>query len=165
MYKNIIHNRMANKIMLFTVLSLLLLSACKKSNNNPYSTWYVNGQKFSTNDVYVDIGKMQTDFATHSFKKGFGFQFNTGGWVGDIPLKLDCSTQNPAWVCFAIYYNDTGYSAKTDIAHYINKITVKSGLTRYTLDSIWLFNVYNFQDSVFNDSILVYGVFNEPHSD
>ncbi|MDR3682076.1 MAG: hypothetical protein P4L41_19045 [Flavipsychrobacter sp.] len=146
------------------IFSLFLLSACKKSNNNPYSIWYVNGQKYSSNDVYVDVGKGETDFATNSFKTGFGFTFDPV-YYGDMPLKLDCTPQSAPHVCFGVYYNDTGYSAKTDIARYINKVTVKKGLTQYTLDSTWLFNVYNFQDSVFKDSILVYGVFNEPYSD
>lgn len=105
------------KSLLATVCALCLCNAaCKKEDDRQYSSWYVNEEPFSTNDVKTDIGKAVAYLETTSISNGFSIKFNTGSLNGGLPtsgsFKLDCSQQNPQWVCMAIFYRDTGYLPK-----------------------------------------------------
>ncbi|MBS1645458.1 MAG: hypothetical protein JST36_10505 [Bacteroidetes bacterium] len=152
-------------VALFLVgIFILFLTACKKEPSAQYSTWVVDGDTISTNNVSVDRGKATLYFFTKSSvplsdnnRFGFEFIFNSGGFVVGDSLKLDCSTQNPSWLCLNILYNDTGYSAHGTQPEYI-QASIVNGKARYTLQPTWFYNSYRPADS----RILVSGVFNEP---
>ena len=108
----------------------------------------------------TDIGKAVAYLETISISNGFSIKFNTGSLKGGLPtsgsFKLDCSQQNPQWVCMAILYRDTGYLSKEIKFEYLIA-SQRNGKAQYTLDTTWFYNSYRA-----NDSILVYGTFNQP---
>jgi len=153
------------KSLLAIVCALCLCNnACKKEDNRQYSTWYVNEERFSTNDVKTDMGKAVALIFTNSkysggtAPNGFSITFNTGSLNGGFPtsgsFKLDCSQQNPQWACMSILFKDKGYFPKTN--EYL-KATLENGKARYSLEPTWFYNELNYQDS-----ILVKGTFNQP---
>jgi hypothetical protein len=130
-----------------------LFTCCKKKNDNPYSFWTVNGKNFKTNDVSIAKNPVVFDWGTTSIKNGFSFSFSYGRYqTGRI--SLGCSTHDPAYGCFGIVYNDTGYGAKYNDGYYMQASMVNNRM-QYVLDSTWLY------DGI-GDSVLVYGTFNEP---
>ncbi|MBS1644688.1 MAG: hypothetical protein JST36_06575 [Bacteroidetes bacterium] len=156
--------KMAFAALFLVGIFILFLTACKKSTPAQYSTWVVNNDTFSTNEVSVDQGKARLHFFSNSIrdfshKRMFGFDmtFNSGSFVVYDSLKLDCSSQDPAWVCLGIMYDDTGYVAHGTHPEYIQS-SIVNGKARYTLQPTWFYNTYRPAE----DKILVSGVFNEP---
>lgn len=147
---------------IFPVLSVICLcnTACKKEDNRQYSTWYVNEDTFTTNDVKTDIGKVVANIQTNNISNGFWLWFNTGSLRGGFPtsgsFKLDCSQQNPQWVCMGIFFKDTGFLSNENNLKYI-AASQKNGKAQYILDTTWFYNSYRP-----NDSIKVHGIFNQP---
>lgn len=140
-----------------SILALLLIStlfSCKKDEPKQFSTWYVNGQKFTTNDVRYDKGKARNEISSNNQTDRFDIYFN----LGELPITgnflINCSQQNPHWCCMAIIYQGKGYVEPKNAFIYAS---FYNGKARYTLDETWF---YNELDN--NDSILVKGTFNEP---
>lgn len=158
--------KMKNTLLAVAGILILCNAACKKEDNRQYSSWYVNEEPFSTNDVKTDIGKAVAYLNTNSkysggtAPNGFSIIFNTGSLGGGFPtsgqIKLDCSQQNPQWACMSILYNEVGYIPKEIDSNYINASSANSK-ARYTLKSTWFYNASNALDSV-----LVRGTFNQP---
>lgn len=155
------------KSLLAIVCALCLCNnACKKEDNRQYSTWYVNEERFSTNDVKTDMGKAVALIFTNSkysggtAPNGFSITFNTGSLNGGFPtsgnLKLDCSQQNPQWACMTILYNELGYVAKEIDSNRIYASS-ENNKASYILKPTWFYNASNAFDS-----ILVKGTFNQP---
>lgn len=154
------HKYLLSRIGLLSLSLLIIFGACRKSTPAQYSTWVVNNDTFSTNEVSVDQGKATLHFFTsdiYAHKPGFYFVFNLGSFVVYDSLKLDCSLQDPSWVCLDIMYDDTGYIAHGTHPEYIQS-TLVNGKARYTLQPTWFYNSYRPAE----DKILVSGVFNEP---
>ena len=143
------------QVLLIAALFVLFIS-CKKGDNRQYSKWYVNNDSFYTNDIRVDKGKARHDITTNDLHNGFQIVFNLGTFPATGSYKLDCSLQNPAWVCMGIIYRDTGYLARSEKNGTINA-TMKNGKASYSLAPTWFYNSYRNEDSIF-----VKGTFNEP---
>ncbi len=134
------------------LLSLLLFAACKKKKQ--YSTWYVNGEMFRTNDVSVAEGKARHVFYSGNIDNKFSIRFNLGHFPTDDKYLIKCAGQNPAWVCVTINYKHVSYdNPKTTYL----QAGMHNKKFRYTIEPAWFYNV-----SDANDSILVKGEFNEP---
>jgi len=139
------------KVMIALCL-LVTVYSCKKKDENQFSTWYVNGQKFSTNDVGVDGGKAIYILSTNTFgidSNGFEIVINNGGihpthW-------LDCYTD----MCFKLIYNGGYYTGRLP-----GRITSSFNNDRnsFKLNEAWIYNSYTPEE----DSILVSGIFSEP---
>ena len=134
------------------LLSLLLFAACKKKKQ--YSTWYVNDEKFRTNDVKLTKGKAKHIMAPHDINNRFVIEFYLGSFPSDDRYLINCSQQNPTWCCMVFIYNGIGYIKPKDSYLYASNNNKKF---RYTLEPTWFYN-----ESDPNDSILVKGEFNEP---
>lgn len=96
-------------LLLITIVFLLGILSCKKTDNRQFSYWYLNQDCFRTNDVRTEKGKATHQLFTSSFTNGFFIRFNLGHFPTAGTYKLDCSLQNPSWACFGIIYRDTGY--------------------------------------------------------
>lgn len=141
-----------------TCTTCFTIMSCKKKNSNPYSTWYINGQKFSTNNVVIDKGLGRIDFKTTFYNNGFSFSFDR--WKPDGQLIMDCNNVGGITsICFGFVYNNKQYIPKNTGG--MSQKTVTQGLTTFTLDKTYFFNI---TDSNLNDSILASGSFNAPYS-
>lgn len=141
-----------------SILALLLLTmlfSCKKDGPKQYSTWYVNGQKSTTNDIRKDEGKAQHELTTNNISNGFSITFHTGSYPTSGVFPLNYTTSDPSTAELAIFYRDTGYLAKP--TSYITA-SIRNGKASYNLIESWFYNSYRPDE----DSILVKGVFNEP---
>jgi len=92
---------MKNYVYLMLVLGIAL-AACQKDKNKPkqYSTWYINGQEYKTNEVSATRGKATHILGTdwNGYLKGFSIRFHSGSFPDAGSLSLNCSNvQNPAW--------------------------------------------------------------------
>jgi hypothetical protein len=140
----------------FFIIIIFLFSSCKKTLSPQYSNWTVNGASFSTNDIKVDEGKARHEIVTNNYHNGFQIIFNLGYFPTNGNFKLDCSLQDPNWVCFNILFRDTGYLPKVNNSNLINA-TINNSKGSYVLQPTWFYNSYRT-----NDSISVQGVFNIP---
>jgi len=138
------------------MIALCLLAtvySCKKEDEKQFSTWYVNGQKFSTNEVRLDKGKVIYILSTNTFgidSNGFQIVINNGGihpthW-------LDCYTD----MCFKLIYNGGYYIGR--LPGSISTIYNANGTHSFKLNETWIYNSYTSDE----DSILVSGIFSEP---
>ena len=139
----------------FVLLPLLILTACNKDNKKQYSTWYVNGEMFRTNDVKLTKGKALHIFDAKNYNNGFVIQFNLGYFPTEGRYLIDCRQANPEWCCMSINYNGIGYINPK--VTYLN-LSTNNKKFRYTLEPTWFFNSYKMTE----DSIWVKGEFNEP---
>ena len=147
---------MKNIIYVFLALAIAL-SACKKEQHKQFSTWYVNGQEFKTNEVHATRGKathiLGTDWT--GYQKGFSIQFHSGYFPYNETLLLKCgNVQNPAWCCVTIHLDGTSYEGQEGA---VIRGVLQNNKASYILDSTWMYSVLDR-----SDSILVYGTFNEP---
>ncbi|HET8572648.1 MAG TPA: hypothetical protein VFL76_02145 [Edaphocola sp.] len=138
------------------IIALLLLAtvySCKKEKEKQFSTWYVNGHKFSTNEVRLDVGKAIYILSTNTFgidSNGFQIVINTGG-VHTMHW-LDCATD----MCFKLIYNNSYYTGR--LPGTVSTIYNTNGTHSFKLNETWFYNTYTPDE----DSILVKGVFSEP---
>ncbi len=140
------------------VLSLLLVAvSCKKGEDNrAFSTWYINGEKFSSQNVQYSTSVMvralgcldldtQRNSMFHFFFVNGITRMSSGPGLGFSP-------------CSFSYHN------KLYVAPYDTFFTVRwTGTTKFqvTIDSAW---VYQLKDTTHQklDSVFVKGVFSEP---
>lgn len=141
------------KKIIIVFLLLTTVCSCKKDRQKQYSTWYINGQKFTTNDVRVDAGKAIYIISSNNFTEGFSLTLFHK--VSSGTVNIDCDNNNPTFGCLAITHLDTGYIPKPPLQLAANLINRKSS---YLLREAWFYNSYRPDE----DSILVKGVFNEP---
>lgn len=143
---------MKNLISLFAILAML--SSCKKDEPKRYSEWYVNGERFYTNDVREDIGKVISSIEGNDFKNKFFLEFNNKPFPTSGQYEIDCSRANQGLTCLGFNYKGVGYSAPKNT--YLQAGSI-GGKASYTLNSTWFYNESNLQDSV-----LTKGIFNRP---
>lgn len=141
-------------LLLFTIM----LFACKKEKNKPYSYWTVNGQEFKTNETEVYYGKAAIEFrSSETFPNGFFIYFkNTGSFPNLDSILIDTSG-NPSTVTFGITHNDTGYSSYYRTQAYLHQSRV-NGHAQFELKSNWLYHSYRPDE----DSLWVTGMFVVP---
>lgn len=140
------------KKLMMALLLLTTVYSCKKDKRKAFSTWYVNGQKFSTNDVGAATGKAIYILGTNSFgidSNGFEIVINGGGVSGRH--WLDCAED----MCFKLIYNKKYYTGRRpDTASTIHT----NDRLAFKLNETWFYNSYTPD----KDSVLVKGVFSEP---
>jgi hypothetical protein len=141
--------------LLLLFIFLLSFANCKKKDNRNYSYWQVNQDKFSSNNVSVDIGKAIASFSCNDFVNNFtiAFHFSFLPLTGTYPINKS-SNQNPDSVILNFYYNGNFYLPKK--SGYLNIGSI-NGKTQCTLPPTWYCNYSNS-----NDSVLINGTFNEP---
>ena len=137
-----------------TFLPLILLTACNKDNKKQYSTWYVNGQEFKSNNVKKDIGKAVSVIACRDEINRFTLTF----YFSSLPTSgvfhvIRGKNAHPDSVNFVFYYNNNFYTPYHDGS--INIINHKK--FRAELSPTWYKNYDNPLDTV-----LISGTFNEP---
>jgi hypothetical protein len=150
------------KNLLFIIVTLLLLQSCKDDvqpePEKQYSTWKVNGETFTSNDITIGINQVRAGLSSHNSPNRFGIIF----WVsyfpvnGEWPLAINRNLQNPDSVSMGIYYNNQPYGISVNDAHPLvaSKVNNKAS---YYLEPTWFVNTGNP-----NDSVLIEGTFNEP---
>ncbi|HET8572645.1 MAG TPA: hypothetical protein VFL76_02130 [Edaphocola sp.] len=140
------------KKLMVALLLLTTVYSCKKDKRKAFSTWSVNGQKFSTNDVRLDFGKAIYILSTNNFDRdsnGFLIVINGGGV---LPAhRLDCPTD----MCFKIRYKANYYVGKLP-----GRVTSSYNNHRnsFNLNETWFYKM----NYTAEDSVLVKGVFSEP---
>jgi len=145
---------LSKKLIVLLCLSLTILVCCKKSDNRQLSYWYVNADSFMTSDVRTDIGKAATHLVANSFENAFFLEFHLKDFPVNGSFLINCSLQNPAWVCFAITYHSKGYIASSNA--YINAVAI-NGSYSYQLEPTWFYN-----ETDHKDSVRVHGTFTQP---
>ncbi len=134
--------------------ALTLLLSCKKEEAKRYSEWYVNGERFYTNNVREDVGNAVSSFEGNDFQNRFALDFNLRSFPTSGQYEIDCSRSNQGLTCLAITYKGVGYLPPKNT--YIKAGSI-GGRGSYTLDSTWFYNESNSQDVV-----LIKGTFNRP---
>ena len=150
-----------NYILLITILYCLSLTTCKKKNNNQYSTWYVNSEKFSTNKVTVALGKEVARIGNdeNDYKNNFLIGFNLAylPTAGSFPIvHRGGNLHSVSTVGIGFYYHGLFYII-SDNNDGVLVASAANNKARYTLAPTWFVNYDNSDDSV-----LIKGVFNEP---
>ncbi|OJU74765.1 MAG: hypothetical protein BGO09_08420 [Bacteroidetes bacterium 47-18] len=139
----------------FVLLPLLILAACNKDNKKQYSTWYVNGEMFRTNDVGITEGKVKHIFNSKDIDNKFYIELRIDLFSIEGDYLFDCSYPHPMTCCMVINYKHVSYINVKSSSYLRGNIYNKK--CRYTLNPTWFYN-----ESDANDSILVKGEFNEP---
>ena len=137
----------------FTFLPLILLTACNKDNKKQYSTWYVNGQEFKSNNVKKDIGNSASLINCYDeinrFTIGFIIPLPT---FGTYPLLIG-TYAHPDSVNINFYYNNNFY-----IPYHNGELKIIGNKKfKAELSPAWFKNY----DDPF-DTVLISGTFNEP---
>jgi hypothetical protein len=144
---------------------LCMLAACKKSDNNQYSTWHIIGKgDFSTNKViiYPPVKNDYTmQFLTNDASSASAFEFtfpmyynSTLPQSGNYLLVPNATAIKQVNLSFG--YNNIGYYPAVNSGKYI-KAESYNGKAKLVLDTTWF---YNWADA--NDSVQIYGTFLEP---
>lgn len=137
------------KKIIIVLLLIAAVSSCKKEKENQFSTWYVNGQKFTTNDVGVAKGKAIYVLSSDNYQMGSnGFSLAISG-DGILPVNyLNCMH----YVCLKIKYNSKFYFGRPPA-------TISSSFNNdkhsFKLNKTWFYSSSNPDE----DSILVKGVY------
>jgi hypothetical protein len=146
---------MKHSPLLLLFICLLSFANCKKKDNRNYSYWQVNQDKFSSNNVKLDIGKAITVLSCSDNGNNFNFTslYSHFYTPGIYPLKQS-SSYNPDSVGACFYYK-----GKFFIPMYSGYLVAASvnGKIQCTLAPTWFSNYYDTKDSV-----LINGTFNEP---
>ncbi|HTO14742.1 MAG TPA: hypothetical protein VLZ83_03180 [Edaphocola sp.] len=146
---------MKNIIIGIAVLSLSLLS-CNKYRNNQYSTWYVNGEEFKTNEVKITMGPEETYILStikNNLKNNFGLSFYNKPVLGIYKIRVGYDYN---YAFLDIFYNSK-YYYPLDTNAFILVENNNNNKLKFTLKDTWFHYYYDK-----NDSVLVHGVFNEP---
>lgn len=147
-----------NKKLVIALLFTLAFTACSKKGKNQYSTWNVNGENFSSNEVIATIGKVQSALSTNDFNNRFVLAFSI---VGGLPTSgtFELNTITPGvqecginfYVHGKFYYHTTSKLGKLFASE-------EKGKAKYTLPPSWFVSYEN----PTTDSVLISGEFKEP---
>ncbi len=143
------------KISCLVFCLLFLWTSCTKNNKAVYSTWYVNSEKFSTNDVRADEGKAVHEIQGNDFNNRFFLTFNLDYFPENGSLPIRCgNTSNPESACLVITYHSIGYLGPHNA---FLEASSSKGKVSYTLIPTWFYN-----EKDVNDSLSISGIFNQP---
>ena len=149
---------MKNKFILPFLLITLSLAACGKKDKKQFSTWTVNGENFSSNEVEASLGKVICALSSNDFNNRFSFGFAVGVELPKQGNFLISHVKNydPDKVVLSFYYKGNfmiiAPSQNTAVV-----ATNNNGKAQYTLPPTWYIYFENPSDSV-----LISGAFNEP---
>ncbi len=153
---------MTKQIRVAAVLAIFFLLACNKNKHKQYSTWYVNGEAYSTNDVKLVSSKGgQADLrgkvspTQEEFSIGFSTRYLYDKH-GSFLLTNDSTNYNPFDAGMSIWHNGTYYILANNLKDTVTASRFNDKL-QLGMTDVWFKNYYN-QD----DSILVSGTFREP---
>lgn len=147
-----------NKLIVLPLVALVALHmfGCDKKDKKPFSSWTVNEEKFSTNEVTATIGKAQSGLSSSDASNRFLLAFS----IAELPRSgtFDLNTAVPGQVCaINFYYHNKFYYTSPSQVGKIYAAEV-NGKARYTLPVTWFVSYEN--PAV--DSIQISGEFNEP---
>jgi hypothetical protein len=146
------------KAFVLFLMSVLLTSAsCNKRDNRAYSTWYINGQQFSTNNViYSNVHN--SVYSLQGFDTGL--LFSIGIEHGDMRFSSDTAGYSKGHHhAGAIFmYGGKRFVPPLD-TYFLPRPSVNADPFPLTLDSVW---VYYYVASKKQDSLRVSGTFNAP---
>ncbi len=148
------------KQLAFLIIAVLAATSCKKKEeDNLYSTWYVNGQRFSTNKVSYELFQGVTTYLTGYDDAGarlFDFEFNQG----DMRFSYDTAplpSGHSHSFCAFLYQ---GKEYGPPFASFFDVHSIEHpGKFQFTIDTVWLYNYINLKKQ---DSVLVWGMFSQP---
>lgn len=138
-----------------------LLFSCKKESHNQFSHWYIGSDSFASNNVIVRTDYTGTDLICNDIKNSFAFGFANNFHLPDngILILTDSISSNYGitnQVTYGFHYNGNFYRVSKSANGYLIASAV-NGKASYKLDSTWLINYNNP-----NDSVIIHGIFNEP---
>ena len=138
------------------VLLLLSFTNCKKKDTRNFSYWQVNQDKFSSNNVNVDIGKAIASIGINEINNSFQitFHFPSFPLSGSFPLAGRYSNAHPDSVTMNFYYKQNFYVPKKSGLLIVND---NNGKSTFVLNTTCFENYYDSKDTV-----LINGTFNEP---
>ena len=140
---------MRNILLLLLVSSLLVTSACKKTNPNPSptisgsyklgdSTYTVTGYSYAGAQVNINpvntTNHMVIDFVTPNIPPA----------AGTYPL----GTTNPGQASFAVLSSFYGYYQNGSTAQTLTISTQSNGFLNYTIPTTWVYLYGNHSDSL-----------------
>jgi hypothetical protein len=140
--------------LLLIVCCTLSLLACKKKDNRPYSVWYINGERFSSNNVTMEksiaVTALECDDPT-----GFYFKFT----FDRNPEIFSSGYRFYGTPCY-FTYQGKAFQAPYDTFFYRHPGNSKY---QFTIDTAWVYN-YLQEDTTHmkRDSVLVWGAFTFP---
>jgi hypothetical protein len=147
---------MKHSPILLLIICILFFANCKKKDTRNYSYWQVNQDKFSSNNVSVDIGKAISTVGINEIINSFHitFHFSTLPISGNFPLAGRYSHAHPDSVTLNFYYKENFYVPQKSGLLIVNE---KSGKSSFFLNSTCF---ENYNDA--KDTVLITGTFNEP---
>jgi hypothetical protein len=140
------------------ILFLICCIGCKKNNNNRFSEWTVKGEKFSTNDVTIDLGKMVSRLYSGPSENGFYLQFNSHNTLptaGELTLAIT-GIYVDTYAQLTFLYKGDRFVVSHNCPQVLHP-SAPEGNPEYTLSPTWFIKEV---DST--DSVLVTGVFRKP---
>ncbi len=130
--------------------------ACKKETR--YSTWQVNNETFSYNDIEIAIGKARCGLASRDMNNRFSLGFEIGyGLPTSGAFELNTFTPGLQLCGINFYYHGKFYYHTPSKLGVLYASSV-DGKASYTLPPSWFVNY----DNPNCDSLLIQGTFNEP---
>lgn len=137
---------------------MLALSACKKKDDNrQYSTWYINGARFSTNDVNESSLKESSSLGASNAGNGFLVDFHKWYFPDSGSWPIQHGGSNPADSIHVLFwYNGQTYTA-SPTNHVFVDADITSGKASYQLPKSSFINI---SDS--SDVIVAEGFFTRP---
>ena len=153
-------NKSDKNIILAIVVFIAILhfsTSCKKPNATRFSRWYVNNDRFSTNNFDLAFGKTILIMASKDRINGFDISFDIDHFppYGNYPIT-NAHTQNPNYARVAFYYHSQFYIVARDVTDILICSSL-NGVTTMTLPQTTFKNYNNA-----NDTIIAHGVFVEP---
>lgn len=139
------------KLLACTIICLCFV-ACKKEKR--YSTWNVNGEGFSTNEVEEVVGKAQSVLYTNS--KENGFSLNSMHFYGGASSDIGCGS-DPSDVCVIFYSKGKTYTAKPITPAPVITISNPNNDDRkktLSMSPTWFVNTTSADDTVLISAIL-----------
>lgn len=145
---------------------MFFVVACNKKKDKQLSTWYVNNQATSSNNVMMYEGRggsslfvMDGDKINNAdTNNGFYLRCGTGAlpFSGTSPLYNGPPSNDPSLLRLSIFHNGIQYQLSKHNTASILTTGIK-GERKFELPETWFTNTRNEQDSA-----LVKGVFAEP---
>lgn len=149
---------MKNKLLLFFSF-VLFIAACGKKNKRQFSTWTMNAEKFSTNEVLATTGKVVSVLESNDKYNGFSITFRVGFAMpthGAFQMLYDPSSTEQSMASIAFFVKGIGYIPSQTPTSFLMASSYNSK-ARYIIEPTWFVN-YN----TGTDSVLISGTFNEP---
>lgn len=158
---------MKNRILLYSIASLLLLCACNKDRNEK-SVFYIDGKKYQTRNFkgYIINGTSSIDFSDKFsgkyVKVSAYFNLRSFPQSGEFPIRRD---NLPTHSLIGLVVDTTWYRISLYNQTSLTAVS-QDGMGKYTIEPTWLYNQIPDPNSngylQGNDSILFSGVIYEP---